>query len=166
MQLNLEVKNQKLFISGLVLAAIVAVLDLYSKQLIFGILNQTAGHKIVITGFFNLVKVYNTGVSFGLFDDIAYGKHILVVLAFIIAMVLLFWLASCDDKVLAIAIGLVIGGAFGNMIDRALFGAVADFVDIHVNGYHWPAFNVADSSITIGATILVFDEFFRKKKKS
>jgi len=143
---------------------VVTILDLYTKDLVFSVLNQTPEQRITVTSFFNLVKVYNTGVSFGLFDDISYGKYILIAVAFAIAIVMLFWLAKIDDQWLAIAIGLVIGGAFGNMIDRAFFGAVADFLDFHINGYHWPAFNLADSAITLGAGILIFDEFFRKKK--
>ncbi|HYN39223.1 MAG TPA: signal peptidase II [Rhodospirillales bacterium] len=126
---------------------------------------------IEVTSFFNLVMTWNRGVSFGLFNtDSPYNALILSIVAGVIAVALLIWLARADRPVLAYGLGTVIGGAIGNVIDRVRFGAVADFLDFHISGYHWPAFNVADSAITIGVAVLIVDSLFgpadeRQKKK-
>ena len=145
-------------------AIIICLLDLLSKELIFNLLDQTERQHIVVTSYFNLVKVYNTGVSFGMFNNLQYGKFILLIIASFITLFLIYWLCKAENKKIACALSLVIGGALGNIIDRAIYGAVADFLDFHISGYHWPAFNLADSAITLGAIILIFDEFFTKKK--
>ena len=164
MKYYLKITNQKFFIYGLLCAIIISIADLLSKELIFSLLDKTPGHYIKVTSFFNLVKVYNTGVSFGLFNDLIYGKIILIIIASLITFCLIFWLSKVAEAKLAFALSLIIGGAAGNIIDRALSGAVADFLDFHLYGYHWPAFNLADSAITLGALILIFDEFFGRKK--
>lgn len=84
-------------------------------------------------------------------------------LAIAIVIFLIMWLRKSETKRVAIGLGLIIGGAIGNIIDRGLHGAVVDFLDFHINSYHWPAFNIADSCITIGAMILVFDSLFSPK---
>ena len=99
-----------------------------------------------------------------MFNDLAYGKYILSAMALAISVVLVVWLSKVIYKYMSIALGLVIGGALGNTIDRLINGAVADFLDFYIAGYHWPAFNVADSCITIGALILIFDEFIWKRR--
>ena len=75
-----------------------------------------------------------------------------------------FWLYRAESRILAVAIGMVLGGAIGNLIDRARFGAVVDFLDFHALGHHWPAFNVADSAITVGVALLLYDSLFEKRK--
>jgi signal peptidase II len=85
-------------------------------------------------------------------------------LALVVSGALTWWLRKADSRLMVVALGLVIGGALGNAIDRALYGAVMDFVDIHVAGWHWPAFNVADSAITVGAALLVWDALFGGRK--
>jgi signal peptidase II len=84
----------------------------------------------------------------------------LSILALVIVGVLLFWLRKADGKLIPAAIGLIVGGAVGNVIDRVVHGAVVDFLDVYWGGYHWPAFNVADSGITVGAILLVVDSLF------
>jgi signal peptidase II len=100
-------------------------------------------------------------VSFGLFaTGTDLGPWILSILALVIVAVLLFWLRKAEGILIPIAIGLIVGGAIGNVIDRVIYGAVVDFLDVYWGSYHWPAFNVADSSITVGAILLVADSLF------
>ena len=113
---------------------------------------------IVITDFFNLVMVWNRGVSFGLFagsSDVM--RWVLLALALGISVGLLVWLARTPSRFVAVSLALILGGAIGNAIDRLRFGAVADFIDLHAAGWHWPAFNLADSGITIGVILLIAD---------
>ena len=119
---------------------------------------------IPITGFFNLVLTWNNGVSFGLLNNNnELNALLLSLLALAIVIVLIFWLRKAESRRMAIGLGLIIGGALGNVIDRGLHGAVVDFLDFYINAYHWPAFNVADSCISIGAVILIIDSLFSPK---
>jgi signal peptidase II len=92
------------------------------------------------------------------------GWWLLSLLAVAIVGGLVFWLRRADRPLLAVALGLVIGGALGNVIDRLRLGAVADFLDFHLAGYHWPAFNLADSAITVGVIALVVPSLFPGRK--
>ncbi len=145
---------------GLVVAIVVIVFDQATKWWIMAMVMQPP-RIIPVTPFFNLVTVWNRGISFGLFDgDSAVNVWILPLVALAIVVALVAWLRRVQGVWLASAIGLVIGGALGNVVDRLRFGAVADFLDFHVAGHHWPAFNVADSGITVGVTMLVLDSLF------
>lgn len=145
---------------GLTAALVVMVLDQVSKWWIIQEVMQPPTI-IPVTPFFNLVLGWNRGVSFGLFSQYsAYTSWVLIVVALVIIGVLLVWLRRTESLLPAMAIGLVVGGALGNVIDRVRYGAVADFLDFHVGGYHWPAFNVADTAIFIGACALIFDSLF------
>ncbi|MEM9683195.1 MAG: signal peptidase II, partial [Pseudomonadota bacterium] len=111
------------------------------------------------------VLVWNRGVSFGMFGtDSPWGPVLLSALALIISACLVIWLRRVEERFLAAAIGFVLGGALGNVIDRLQYGAVADFLDFHAFGYHWPAFNVADSAITVGVVLLLYDSLFPARK--
>lgn len=150
---------------GLVVAALLILSDQATKWWIITVVMQPPGI-IPVTPFFNLVMGWNRGISFGLFDgDSAVNVWILSLLALAIVAALVVWLRRVRGVWLASAIGLVIGGALGNVVDRLRFGAVADFLDFHVAGYHWPAFNVADSGITVGVTMLVLDSLFMGAEK-
>lgn len=117
-----------------------------------------------ILPFFNLTMVWNEGISFGLFQN--GNPWPLIILALIIAIVFSFWLAKTTKWLEVIGLSMVIGGAIGNVIDRLHFGAVADFLDFHVMGWHYPSFNLADSFITVGIVILVINSlFFEQAKK-
>jgi signal peptidase II len=115
---------------------------------------------VEVTGFFNLVPVWNSGVSFGLFGDSDTSRWILVGLALAIVVVLLIWLVRAGNGMVVFALTLVVGGALSNVVDRVVYGAVIDFVDIHAFGFHWPAFNVADSTIVLGTAMLLYDSLF------
>lgn len=147
---------------GLGLAALVAALDQLSKWIIVAhVMNPPV--QIEVTSFFNLVLAHNRGVSFGMFAaGSELGKWILVGLALIISGFLVRWLFQSSSPFSIIALGLILGGAVGNVIDRVLIGAVVDFLDFHAFGTHWPAFNVADTTIFLGAAGLIFESFFSK----
>lgn len=113
---------------------------------------------IQLAPFANLAPVWNRGISFGMLSGLpGSGPIILSLLALAIAGALSAWLWRTHRLSLGLALGLVIGGAIGNVIDRLHYGAVVDFLDFHVLGYHWPAFNVADSAITIGVFLMLLD---------
>jgi signal peptidase II len=145
---------------GLGLAALVAALDQLSKWIIVAhVMNPPV--QIEVTSFFNLVLAHNRGVSFGMFAaGSELGKWILVGLALMISGFLVRWLFQSSSPFSIIALGLILGGAVGNVIDRVLIGAVVDFLDFHAFGTHWPAFNVADTTIFLGAAGLIFESFF------
>ncbi len=147
---------------GLAVALSIAVLDQLSKWWVVGVVMQPP-RIIPITPFFNLVLGWNRGVSFGILNtDSPLSPWLLVIVAGVIVAVLGFWLAKAETRFVALALGAVIGGAVGNVIDRIRYGAVADFLDFHAFGYHWPAFNVADSAISLGAVALILDSLFRR----
>lgn len=150
---------------GLSLAAAIFVADQISKPLILSLF-ETRGSWIEVTSFFNLVLVYNKGVSFGLLsNDAPYGPYLLAALAVAIAgLIWYFLLRRAEHRMMAVAAGLIVGGALGNALDRVLYGGVVDFLDFHVAGYHWPAFNIADCAIVVGAALLAFDGLFGKAK--
>ncbi len=148
-----------LFARGLLAALVVLVLDQATKWWIVAVVMQPP-RIIEVTPFFNLVMGWNTGVSFGIMTES--NAIFLSLVALAVVAGLLVWLKKADRVLIALAIGLIIGGALGNVIDRLHYGAVADFLDFHLGGAHWPAFNVADSGITVGAAILLFDSLFGK----
>jgi len=164
---NFSIKNfYKWFFLGIGIALIIVFLDLFTKKIIFNLIDNSAVdgvNEIKIFSFFSLVKVLNRGVSFGMFNQLENSEIIFSIIQGSIGFILLFWLFQVKKPYLAIALGLVIGGAFGNTIDRIKNGAVADFLDFHIQSYHWPAFNLADSAIFIGISILLFDEFILNK---
>jgi signal peptidase II len=122
--------------------------------------------QLEMTPFFNLVMVWNQGVSFGLFNhDSNTGVMLLLALASVITLIFLVWLFHTASMFQATSIALVIGGAVGNAIDRARFGAVIDFLDFHAAGIHWPAFNIADSAIVIGVSLLILHSLLLEKKE-
>jgi signal peptidase II len=119
-----------------------------------------------LTPFFNIVSAWNKGVSFSLFRTSAEaGPWILSGIAMVIALGLAVWLTRVQHRLVAVGIGLVIGGALGNVIDRLRFGAVFDFLDFYLGSYHWPAFNLADSSIFLGVVALLWDGLFHGQER-
>lgn len=124
---------------------------------------------VQVLPFFNIVMVWNEGVSFGLMSGLENSHIWLSLLAIAVSSGLAVWMVTANRLTTAIPLAMIIGGALGNVIDRLRFGAVADFIDLHIMGYHWPAFNLADSMITIGVAALLIDGLFfepREKKDS
>ncbi|MDA0702360.1 MAG: signal peptidase II [Proteobacteria bacterium] len=146
---------------GLALAALVLLLDQASKWWI--LTDVMAPPRVIeVTGFFNLVLVWNPGISFGMFGG-GEGRWLLAGLAVAIAAALVVWIARTLRPWLALALGLVVGGALGNALDRVFHGEVVDFLDFHLAGAHWPAFNLADSAITVGVIVMLVDSLFEKR---
>jgi signal peptidase II len=141
---------------GPLLALAILVLDQATKWLALASLDSYQYREV--TPFFNLVLVWNRGVSFGMLNSLGdHGPWLLTLLAGAIGAFLIVWLLRETRPVTRLALWLVLAGAVGNAIDRLRFGAVVDFLDFHAFGYHWPAFNVADSAIVVGAGLILLD---------
>ena len=117
---------------------------------------------IEILPFLNLVFVTNSGISFGIFSSLNISFY-LGILSFAISLLLLKWLNESQKNSERLAISMIISGAIGNGYDRIIDGYVIDFIDIHYNNFHWPSFNVADTSITLGVMIYFYQNFFSNK---
>ena len=144
---------------GWALVAAALVLDQATKAAMLPLLTEPP-RLIEIAGFFNLVPVWNRGVSFGLLSSgPEFTRWALTAFALGVSVALGVWLTRATRPWLAPGLGLILGGAVGNAVDRIRFGAVFDFIDLHGFGYHWPAFNVADSAITVGVVLLLIDSF-------
>lgn len=147
---------------GLALALAILVADQVLKWWILEVVRLPEIGRIEVTPFFNLTMVWNRGVTFGLLaTDIGWQKLLLGAVALAVVALLLAWLARAENRLVALALGGVIGGAIGNVIDRARFGAVVDFLDFHAFGWHWYAFNIADAAIVCGVAALVWDALIR-----
>jgi len=149
---------------GLVAALIVAVADQVSK---LWILDLFAGRPaaIEVAPFFNLVLTWNRGMSFGLFNnDSVLNAAVFTVIAAVIVTGLVLWLRRVEQTLLALAIGMVIGGAIGNVIDRLSRGAVVDFLDFHLAGWHFYVFNLADAAISVGVGLMLIDSLLVQRR--
>ncbi|HTQ15460.1 MAG TPA: signal peptidase II [Rhizomicrobium sp.] len=150
---------------GLAAAAGALLADQATKLLVLyglGFAARDDGYSLRVLPFFNLTMHRNPGISFGLLPvhgPFGYVLLVLIVLAVIGALGL--WLWSSARRGLAVGLGLILGGALGNLIDRVIYGKVADFFDFHAMGYHWYVFNLADCAITLGLAALIYDAFFR-----
>lgn len=144
--------------------AIAFLADQISKYWLDGYI--TTGEVISFGDYFSLVKVWNTGVSFSMFNNYGnFGRIALCLLSLAVCVFLLYWMFQEKNKIKIISLGLIIGGALGNVADRIRFGAVLDFLDFHIADHHWPAFNLADSFICIGAGVLIMLELFYGQRK-
>ena len=136
----------------------VVALDQVTKLAILGRDVVDIYPEMEITSFLNLVLVQNKGISFGLFSRYEVG-WLISILTIGIVVVLFIWMRKLERAILALPFSLIIGGAIGNLIDRLNYGFVVDFIDFHFFGWHWPAFNVADSAITVGVIFLLIASF-------
>jgi signal peptidase II len=148
-----------------VIAGTIVVLDQITKAVALERLPPGVAIHL-IDGLLSLTLVMNTGLAFGLLGGLPPAWRWVVALLSIVALIVLARVAA---RVLAgggwparLSVALIFGGAVGNLIDRARFGAVVDFVDVHYRGYHWPAFNVADSAITVGVMLLALHLTFAR----
>ncbi len=137
---------------GLAFALLVFILDQISKFMAVKYFSVS----VKVTSFFNLSLAYNNGISFGLFNNFAYSNYIFAGLSTIITIFLYSWLTKAKKKLEAMVLGLIIGGALGNVCDRFFYPGVVDFLEFHWKGYYWPSFNLADSAICLGVCILLF----------
>jgi signal peptidase II len=150
---------------GLGVAAIIAVADQLTKAWILRLFAAHEGAPVIgVAPFFNLVLTGNRGVSIGLFNNGAAANiAIFTILAAVIVVGLLLWLRRAATWPLRLGIGLVIGGAIGNVVDRVMRGAVVDFLDFHIGEWHWFAFNLADAAICLGVVALLFDGLLARR---
>ena len=153
----------------IVAAAALAADQIFKNVLLYGFEFRALGPfaRIQLAPFMDLVMVWNRGVSYGLFQAGGLtGTIVLVAFSLVAVVALSWWLKSADRWLLGWGLGLVIGGALGNVIDRILYGAVADFFHFHAFGYDWYVFNVADAAITVGVMALLLDAFARPEAKN
>jgi signal peptidase II len=146
------------------IALIVIVLDQFTKTLILGYFQY--GDSRHVTGFFNVVRVHNTGAAFSFLAGASGWQRWFFVGLGLVAAGFIVWMLRSQghQRLFAWALSLILGGALGNVIDRLLHGYVVDFLDFHLGARHFPAFNVADSAITVGAVLLIFDELRRVRR--
>jgi signal peptidase II len=146
------------------IALIVILVDQLTKIAIARIFGYGQGREI--TSFFNLVLVYNRGAAFSFLAAAGgWQRWAFTALGVVAALVIGYLLKRhASQRMFCTALSLILGGALGNVLDRLMYGHVVDFLDFHVGGWHWPAFNVADSAITVGAVLLVIDELRRVRR--
>jgi signal peptidase II len=156
-------KNLKILLPT---AAVVVILDQVSKVLVGTVM--TPGRAIeVIPGLFNIIYVKNPGAAFGIFRHGGIIRTFFLLAVTAAALVIIgFLLRQSRDRVMSFALSLVAGGAVGNLIDRVRFGSVVDFLDFFIGRHHWPAFNVADSAITVGVIIALYSYYLRPGKEA
>jgi signal peptidase II len=147
------------------ISVLVFIADQYSKALVLE--NIELYQAIQILPFFNLTHVYNYGAAFSFLDDAGgWQRWFFTIIAFAVSALVLWWLkqTTLKQKMLPIAFTLIIGGALGNAVDRLIHGYVVDFLVVYYQDWYWPAFNVADSAICVGAVLLIIDMFKNKEE--
>lgn len=150
---------------GLYLAALVALVDQGTKWWIVHEVMAAGKRTVPVTDFFNLVLSWNRGVTFGIMNrEHPWMSYVFIAAAVVILFLLVHWLTRSSSLLLALGLGLVIGGAAGNVIDRLQYGAVVDFLDFHAYGHHWYAFNVADSAIVCGVGLLLLENWRERRR--
>ncbi|MET0103879.1 MAG: signal peptidase II [Sedimenticola sp.] len=149
------------------LSAIVIGLDQVSKQLVESSLMLYEA--VPVMPFFNLTLAYNEGAAFSfLSDQGGWQRWFFSGLALLVSIILVIWISRLQqrERLIAIALSLIVGGAIGNLIDRVLYGHVIDFLDLYYGQWHWPAFNIADSAIFVGVVLMLLDAFRGEPEES
>lgn len=146
------------------LAFIILIADQFTKILIVGYYHL--GDSTYVTSFFNVVRAHNTGAAFSFLAGASGWQRWFFTVIGLLAAALILWMLKSHpgQKLFAFAMACILGGAIGNVIDRIMYGYVVDFLDFHWHNWHFPAFNVADSAITIGAACLILDELLRVRR--
>lgn len=152
-----------------ILAILVVAFDQGSKAWVSAVFDYA--ETLEVLPFFNMTLVYNRGAAFSFLSDAGgWQRWLFAVIGIVVSVIIAVWISrlSLQQKRLSLALSLILGGAIGNLWDRVILGHVIDFIDVHYLGYHWPAFNLADSAITLGALLLIVDSLFaggeRKKE--
>lgn len=149
------------------LILVLLIVDQITKAIVFQKVAFLSSQSI-IPGFFNITHIHNRGAIFGFFSQSdSQLLHIVLMLATLVALALVvyyFFMIPTAEKLTKISLSLILAGALGNLIDRVFRGYVIDFLDLYVKKWHWPSFNVADSCVTIGAFLLVFIVFFKRRR--
>jgi signal peptidase II len=167
-----KILQRKIFFLDLAVALFILVLDRISKSAVIVLLNETSreiGSKhaqLYISKLVSIVLVWNRGGSFGLFAGVRFISILLLILSLLTSAMLIFSLWISTNVYDGLYMSLIIGGALGNAIDRILYGAVVDFIDVHIGPYHWPSFNLADSSILCGVILYIVNDYLLAKKHS
>jgi len=149
------------------ISVLVIVLDQITKVMASSQLDYAV--PVAVIPMFNFTLLHNTGAAFSFLSDAGgWQRWLFTVLALVISVVLFVWLKRLKphEKLVGISLSLILGGAIGNVIDRILYGYVIDFLDVYYQDWHFPAFNIADSAITMGAAVLIFDSLFSNKEKT
>jgi signal peptidase II len=148
-----------------VISALVIVLDQVTKYWVSQSLAPGAG--VPVTPFFNLVLTYNTGAAFSFLSQASgWQRGFFILIAALASLLIIYFIRRYHrEKRFSFGLSLILGGAVGNLWDRIVLGHVVDFLDFYIQAYHWPAFNVADSAITCGAALLIWDSFNRRAAK-
>ncbi len=146
---------------GIAVAAATLIADQATKFIALQAMNLSPGVAIPLTSFLDLSLTYNRGISYGLWpQDSDLGRNVLIAISLAAAGLFVVWLGRTGSRLVATALGLLIGGAIGNAVDRVIHGAVVDFVSLHAFGWRWYVFNVADSAIVAGVVGLLYDAIF------
>ena len=152
---------------GALVALATLVLDQASKLYFLFVDVLASREPLALAPFLDLIVVWNRGISYGLFQQhTELGRWALVVLSIAAAVGLSVWLRRASTRFLAAALGLIIGGAVGNVVDRIAYGAVFDFIHFHVGGFSWYVFNIADAAIVAGVAGLLYDSFVLEKRRA
>lgn len=161
---SLKSNSRQAFLLWLGLSSLLLILDQLTKIIAKNSLFE--GVSQPVTSFLNWTLVYNSGAAFSFLAQAGGWQRWFFTGVGIIAALIMIWLIrkNSHQTIFSLALSLVLSGAIGNVIDRIIYGAVVDFVDVHYMGWHWPAFNIADSAITIGVILLIVDEIKRVNK--
>ena len=164
--LNLSRASGSGMLHWLGLAFILLMVDQFTKVLIVGYYHL--GDSTYVTSFFNVVRVHNSGAAFSFLAGASgWQRWFFTVIGFVAAAVIIWMLKSHPgQRLFSFAMACILGGAIGNVIDRLLHGYVIDFLDFHWRSWHFPAFNVADAAITVGAVCLILDELLRVRRSN
>ena len=148
----------------LAIAALIVIADQVTKTMIIGSFQH--GDSVTLTSFFNLVRVHNSGAAFSFLADASGWQRWFFTTLGAAAAVFIVWMLRSHggQRLFALALALILGGALGNVIDRLLHGYVVDFIQVHYAGWYFPSFNVADSAISVGAALLILDEILRVRR--
>lgn len=159
-----KASNQTGLLTWLALALLLLIADQFTKVLILG--TYQLGEGTPVTSFFNIVRVHNTGAAFSFLASASGWQRWFFIGIGVVASVFIVWMLHrhAGQRLFCFAITMILGGAVGNVIDRAVHGYVVDMLDFHAGGWHFPAFNLADSAITLGAACLILDEVLRVRR--